>query len=184
MSLYGIGIVISPSIGIPVGVFNLLMSEFEYIFWVNDEGVPSPKRISGSLVKSFGPNLYSPVTAMAQAPEPLQRPATQGQIGTSQRQSNGWDDTSESETENVVVEKEHTHDHRKARQTRRVEAMPFNLGNGQWPTFDEGVDQDFEKFRQRIALQQHEEWDESQDGTNETENRDSVSSKSDTYPLG
>ncbi|KAJ2397988.1 Rho GTPase activating protein, partial [Coemansia sp. RSA 2603] len=39
MTLRNIGIVFSPSLGIPVHLFNLLMVEFEYIFWVNDSGV-------------------------------------------------------------------------------------------------------------------------------------------------
>ncbi|KAJ2472645.1 Rho GTPase activating protein [Coemansia sp. RSA 2322] len=46
MTLRNIGIVFSPSLGIPVGVFNLLMVEFEYIFWVNDSGAPEPRSLS------------------------------------------------------------------------------------------------------------------------------------------
>ncbi|KAJ1959664.1 Rho GTPase activating protein, partial [Dipsacomyces acuminosporus] len=45
MTLRNIGIVFSPSLGIPVGVFSLLMVEFEYIFWVNDSGAPEPRSI-------------------------------------------------------------------------------------------------------------------------------------------
>ncbi|KAJ2679613.1 Rho GTPase activating protein [Coemansia spiralis] len=46
MTLRNIGIVFSPSLGIPVGVFSLLMVEFEYIFWVNDSGAPEPRALS------------------------------------------------------------------------------------------------------------------------------------------
>ncbi|KAJ2575328.1 Rho GTPase activating protein [Coemansia sp. RSA 1807] len=46
MTLRNIGIVFSPSLGIPVGVFSLLMIEFEYIFWVNDDGVPEPRPLA------------------------------------------------------------------------------------------------------------------------------------------
>ncbi|ORX98900.1 hypothetical protein K493DRAFT_406428 [Basidiobolus meristosporus CBS 931.73] len=45
MTVRNIGIVFSPTLGIPAGVFNLLMTEFEYIFWVNDEGCAAPKKI-------------------------------------------------------------------------------------------------------------------------------------------
>ncbi|KAJ2395811.1 Rho GTPase activating protein, partial [Coemansia sp. RSA 2559] len=45
MTLRNIGIVFSPSLGIPVSVFSLLMVEFEYIFWVNDSGMPEPKNL-------------------------------------------------------------------------------------------------------------------------------------------
>ncbi|KAJ2788158.1 Rho GTPase activating protein [Coemansia interrupta] len=46
MTLRNIGIVFSPSLGIPVHLFNLLMVEFEYIFWVNDSGVPEPRSLA------------------------------------------------------------------------------------------------------------------------------------------
>ncbi|KAI9482263.1 Rho GTPase activating protein [Coemansia sp. RSA 990] len=46
MTLRNIGIVFSPSLGIPVGVISLLMVEFDYIFWVNDSGVPEPRRLA------------------------------------------------------------------------------------------------------------------------------------------
>ncbi|KAJ2451958.1 Rho GTPase activating protein [Coemansia sp. RSA 2336] len=49
MTLRNIGIVFSPSLGIPVGVINLLMIEFDYIFWVNDSGVPEPRRLAAAV---------------------------------------------------------------------------------------------------------------------------------------
>ncbi|KAJ1973960.1 Rho GTPase activating protein, partial [Dimargaris verticillata] len=46
MTLRNVGIVFSPSLGIPAGIFNLLILEFRYIFWVNDDGLPAPRPIS------------------------------------------------------------------------------------------------------------------------------------------
>ncbi|ORX84360.1 RhoGAP-domain-containing protein [Basidiobolus meristosporus CBS 931.73] len=48
MTVRNIGIVFSPTLGIPAGVFNLLMTEFEYIFWVNDDGCAAPRKIESS----------------------------------------------------------------------------------------------------------------------------------------
>ncbi|KAK9764382.1 Rho GTPase activating protein [Basidiobolus ranarum] len=45
MTVRNIGIVFSPTLGVPAGVFSLLMTEFEYIFWVNDDGCAAPKKI-------------------------------------------------------------------------------------------------------------------------------------------
>ncbi|KAJ2727194.1 Rho GTPase activating protein [Coemansia sp. Benny D115] len=50
MTLRNIGIVFSPSLGIPVNVFSLLMVEFEYIFWVNDRGAPEPRSLAATEV--------------------------------------------------------------------------------------------------------------------------------------
>ncbi|KAJ1970931.1 Rho GTPase activating protein [Dimargaris xerosporica] len=46
MTLRNVGIVFSPSLGIPAGIFNLLILEFRYIFWVNDDGLPAPRPMS------------------------------------------------------------------------------------------------------------------------------------------
>ncbi|KAJ1673040.1 Rho GTPase activating protein, partial [Spiromyces aspiralis] len=184
MSQYVIGIVISPSIGIPVGVFNLLMSEFEYIFWVNDEGVPSPRRISGGLVKVKTPGSAHNATPLSvPAPVPQGQPPRQsnedptaakqlsisfkGSAENSLSHANGWDETSEEECVSDSEELARRYEHQKARLTRRIEGMPFNIANGQWPTFDESVDSDFEKFRQRIAKQQVEEFGEEEEGEGE-----------------
>ncbi|KAJ2245956.1 Rho GTPase activating protein, partial [Coemansia sp. RSA 455] len=67
MTLRNIGIVFSPSLGIPVGVFSLLMVEFEYIFWVNDSGAPEPRSLSvgsdggaAELLKAQGAPSHAP----------------------------------------------------------------------------------------------------------------------------
>ncbi|KAK9762684.1 Rho GTPase activating protein [Basidiobolus ranarum] len=48
MTVRNVGIVFSPTLGIPAGVFNLLMTEFEYIFSVNDQGFAAPRTIDDS----------------------------------------------------------------------------------------------------------------------------------------
>ncbi|KAJ2688139.1 Rho GTPase activating protein [Coemansia sp. RSA 1285] len=60
MTLRNIGIVFSPSLGIPVSVFSLLMIEFEYIFWVNDSGVPEPKSLSADASSAAGNSASTP----------------------------------------------------------------------------------------------------------------------------
>lgn len=57
MTVRNVGIVFSPTLGIPAGVFSLMMGEFNRVFNVDGEGsdspveeddvVPSPKRLSG-----------------------------------------------------------------------------------------------------------------------------------------
>ncbi|KAL1923614.1 uncharacterized protein VTP21DRAFT_8594 [Calcarisporiella thermophila] len=45
MTMRNMGIVFSPSLGIPAGVFSLLMAEFDYIFYVNQDGGREPKML-------------------------------------------------------------------------------------------------------------------------------------------
>ncbi|KAJ2849260.1 Rho GTPase activating protein [Coemansia brasiliensis] len=59
MTLRNIGIVFSPSLGIPVGVISLLMIEFDYIFWVNDSGVPEPRRLAPTATTAAGTAIRS-----------------------------------------------------------------------------------------------------------------------------
>lgn len=60
MTMRNVGIVFSPTLGIPAGVFSLMLGEFNRVFNVNGEGTdspveeeapdhvaPSPKRLSG-----------------------------------------------------------------------------------------------------------------------------------------
>lgn len=42
MTVRNIGIVFAPTLGIPAGVFSLFLSEFDYIFFVTDEGLAAP----------------------------------------------------------------------------------------------------------------------------------------------
>lgn len=39
MTVRNMGIVFSPTLGIPAGIFSLFLSEFDYIFWTNDQAV-------------------------------------------------------------------------------------------------------------------------------------------------
>ncbi|CAG8541157.1 11675_t:CDS:2 [Ambispora leptoticha] len=45
MTVRNIGIVFSPTLGIPAGVFSLFMAEFEYIFFTDGDGVAAPRSI-------------------------------------------------------------------------------------------------------------------------------------------
>ncbi|KAL1922886.1 uncharacterized protein VTP21DRAFT_9262 [Calcarisporiella thermophila] len=46
MTMRNVGIVFAPTLGIPAGILGLLMTEFEYIFYVNEEGGRAPRRLS------------------------------------------------------------------------------------------------------------------------------------------
>jgi RalA-binding protein 1 len=43
MTVRNVGIVFSPTLGIPAGVFHLFISEFHYIFWTTDDGEAAPR---------------------------------------------------------------------------------------------------------------------------------------------
>ncbi|RCH81982.1 hypothetical protein CU098_004174, partial [Rhizopus stolonifer] len=43
MTMRNVSIVFSPTLGIPATIFNLFMSEFEYIFWITKDGDAAPQ---------------------------------------------------------------------------------------------------------------------------------------------
>src|SRR5215469_2648856 len=45
MTVRNIGIVFSPTLGIPAGVFSLFMAEFDYIFFTDSNGTAAPRTI-------------------------------------------------------------------------------------------------------------------------------------------
>lgn len=45
MTMRNVSIVFSPTLGIPATIFNLFMSEFEYIFWTTEDGDAAPRMI-------------------------------------------------------------------------------------------------------------------------------------------
>ncbi|KAI8340556.1 hypothetical protein BC941DRAFT_417556 [Chlamydoabsidia padenii] len=45
MTMRNVSIVFSPTLGIPGTIFNLLMSEFDYIFWTTEDGDAAPRMI-------------------------------------------------------------------------------------------------------------------------------------------
>lgn len=46
MTMRNVGIVFSPTLGIPAGIFNLFLSEFDYIFWTSDnDDTKSPEEV-------------------------------------------------------------------------------------------------------------------------------------------
>ncbi|KAJ2319496.1 Rho GTPase activating protein [Coemansia sp. RSA 2704] len=80
MTLRNIGIVFSPSLGIPVGVFSLLMTEFEYVFWVNDSGVPEPRPLASGEAAPDAMPLSGQPQMSASVPAGMNRaPADDGQ---------------------------------------------------------------------------------------------------------
>ncbi|CAG8685898.1 19973_t:CDS:2 [Dentiscutata erythropus] len=48
MTVRNIGIVFSPTLGIPAGVFSLFMAEFDYIFFTDSDGVAAPKTLEAA----------------------------------------------------------------------------------------------------------------------------------------
>lgn len=51
MTMRNVSIVFSPTLGIPATIFNLFMSEFEYIFWTTKDGDAAPRRIEDEQVE-------------------------------------------------------------------------------------------------------------------------------------
>ncbi|KAG0169711.1 hypothetical protein DFQ28_003408 [Apophysomyces sp. BC1034] len=45
MNVRNVSIVFSPTLGIPATIFNLFMSEFEYIFWTTEDGDAAPRML-------------------------------------------------------------------------------------------------------------------------------------------
>lgn len=45
MNMRNVSIVFAPTLGIPPSIFNLFMSEFEYIFWTTENGDAAPRMI-------------------------------------------------------------------------------------------------------------------------------------------
>ncbi|KAI8882577.1 RhoGAP-domain-containing protein [Backusella circina FSU 941] len=45
MTMRNVSIVFSPTLGIPATIFNLFMSEFEYIFWTTEDGDAAPRKL-------------------------------------------------------------------------------------------------------------------------------------------
>ncbi|KAG0173316.1 hypothetical protein DFQ29_007995 [Apophysomyces sp. BC1021] len=67
MTVRNVGIVFSPTLGIPAGIFSLFLSEFDYIFWTNDEAVnTSPDD------QAYPPLESSPLSPSSPPPEDLE----------------------------------------------------------------------------------------------------------------
>ncbi|KAI8146842.1 hypothetical protein BJV82DRAFT_600076 [Fennellomyces sp. T-0311] len=45
MTMRNVSIVFSPTLGVPATIFNLFMSEFEYIFWTTEDGDAAPRML-------------------------------------------------------------------------------------------------------------------------------------------
>ncbi|KAI9495042.1 hypothetical protein BDB00DRAFT_927736 [Zychaea mexicana] len=68
MTVRNVSIVFSPTLGIPAMIFNLFMSEFEYVFWTTEDGDAAPRRIEdepASSCSSPAPPRPPPAVAVA-----------------------------------------------------------------------------------------------------------------------
>lgn len=52
MTMRNVSIVFSPTLGIPATIFNLFMSEFEYIFWTTKDGDAAPRMIEDEVIEA------------------------------------------------------------------------------------------------------------------------------------
>ncbi|KAI8142677.1 hypothetical protein BJV82DRAFT_713799 [Fennellomyces sp. T-0311] len=78
MTMRNVGIVFSATLGIPTGIFSLLLTEFDYIFWTNDGTAPPP--ISDDPASKFP----LPPTTM---PPPTQVPSNHTRVQALQRET-------------------------------------------------------------------------------------------------
>ncbi|KAI7868067.1 hypothetical protein BDF14DRAFT_1795980 [Spinellus fusiger] len=60
MTMRNVSIVFAPTLGIPATIFNLLMSEFEYIFWTTEDGDAAPRMLQDDQSDSEGSPLPPP----------------------------------------------------------------------------------------------------------------------------
>lgn len=65
MTLRNIGIVFVPTLAVPAGVFNLMIAEFEFVFWVNEQGGASPKSLEHIPSFQITPALDPPLDVSA-----------------------------------------------------------------------------------------------------------------------
>ncbi|ORX51322.1 RhoGAP-domain-containing protein [Hesseltinella vesiculosa] len=56
MPVRNISIVFSPTLGIPGSIFNLFLSEFDYIFWTNNKGEAAPRRVDDESLEDDQPS--------------------------------------------------------------------------------------------------------------------------------
>ncbi|KAI7855215.1 hypothetical protein BDC45DRAFT_462339 [Circinella umbellata] len=68
MTIRNVGIVFSATLGIPTGIFSLLLTEFDYIFWTGD-GTPTSTGVTNNNVNQ-DPASYFPPPPSARAPPP------------------------------------------------------------------------------------------------------------------
>ncbi|CAO3619582.1 unnamed protein product [Cunninghamella echinulata] len=66
MTMRNVSIVFSPTLGIPGTIFNLLMSEFDYIFWTTEDGDAAPRMI----LDDENTEYETPIKIIEEAPPP------------------------------------------------------------------------------------------------------------------
>ncbi|CEP10154.1 hypothetical protein [Parasitella parasitica] len=67
MTMRNVSIVFSPTLGIPATIFNLFMSEFEYIFWTTEDGDAAPRMIEDEETEEAAEQELQPAEAEAAA---------------------------------------------------------------------------------------------------------------------
>ncbi|OZJ01602.1 hypothetical protein BZG36_05278 [Bifiguratus adelaidae] len=75
MTVRNVGIVFSPTLGIPAGVFHLFISEFHYIFWTADEGEAAPRGLDNEGEEEDGEEEELHANEPEAATEPTPTPA-------------------------------------------------------------------------------------------------------------
>lgn len=71
MTMRNVSIVFSPTLGIPATVFNLFMSEFEYIFWTTKDGEAAPRKLDERVKEEHGRSNRNSVNYMDGAPHTI-----------------------------------------------------------------------------------------------------------------
>ena len=59
MNARNVGIIFSPTLQIPAGIFSLFLSEFEYIFWTTNDSYESNKTLVPTPTSDDAPDYFS-----------------------------------------------------------------------------------------------------------------------------
>lgn len=77
MTTRNVSIVFSPTLGIPAMIFNLFLSEFNYVFWTDENGEAAPRTIDGAITTTTTTSSTIPVvTELSPAPKKMMRKPT------------------------------------------------------------------------------------------------------------
>lgn len=80
MTMRNVGIVFSPTLGIPAGVFALFLTEFDWVFYTSAQGEPMPRQMDEDILApdkaELGDSMHFP---LANAPDDREYPGTPAQ---------------------------------------------------------------------------------------------------------
>lgn len=77
MTTRNVSIVFSPTLGIPAMIFNLFLSEFNYVFWVDENGEAAPRTMDNAITTTSSSSSAIPVvTELSPAPKKMIRKPT------------------------------------------------------------------------------------------------------------